>query len=299
MSITNEATTPAPQHNLAELQQLVAAMAGPEDRHDEAERFPECFEQAAALRESVAGTVEGAQAALAEVEAETTRLVNAARAALRDVQAVAQSAEQKAAAAESTGRAYRQAANLAQQAQEAHARAEELAAERLDILGTADALNARLSDLNGLQAAAQADLVAARAATDADAAGEARTRLTGIQEVTPVLVSQRDTALARARVIGTEDSGGMYAQLLGRVASLIVERGHALDAAEPGRIEARRAANPLGALLDDVAKLTPAAREKVLSGWTASVQPQPGNTPIQRSADGHITGNVGGVHHTN
>lgn len=273
------------------LARQVTAMAGPEDRGDEAERATECAEKAAALRASVAGTVEAAQDRYSAAEQEAARILADARGTLQKAQQDATAVEREAAVLTDTGRAYRIAANLAAQAQEARQEAERLAAERQDHLGTADALSARLSDLRAQQRAAETDLEAAKAATDVEAAGEAQQRLSGITAVIPTLSAQYDAAAGRARAIGTEDSGGEYARVLARIAACLVERAGALDAAEPERVEARRAANPIAALLEDIGKLPPAAREEVLGSWFGK-QDQPAKQPIQRTRDGRIIGDV-------
>jgi hypothetical protein len=105
----------------------------------------------------------------------------------------------------------------------------------------------------------------------------------------PVLVAQRDAAVARARAIGTEGSGGEYDNLLNRAAGLLAQRDQALDNAEPERIEARRAANPVGALLDDLGSLPPAAREQVLAGWAGGMRQPEVSSHVQGSASGGRT----------
>lgn len=263
-----------------------AAMQILADNHDEAERAADCFEQAEALRATITGSVESAEAEVGRVQAEAARMLDEARRNLAAAQVHAKGVESEAAAVEDTGRAFRAAANLAAQADEARQQAATLAAERQDQLAAADALSRRLSDLAGLQRAAQADLEAARQATDADAAGEARQRLTGLEEVVPVLAGQRDQALARARAIGTEDSGGEFAKVLARITALTAQRETALDNARPERREARYAANP-GLRLTEMFRDHP----ELVGEWTGKIGDQGGKTPttVRRDAAGHTT----------
>lgn len=280
---------PEPETDTAALQELARTLILPPDRHDEAERATECAEKAAALRATVAGTVQAAQDRYAAAEQEAARILGDASSALREAQQRAATVEREAAGIADTGRAYEVAAQCARNAQEARTEAERLAAERRDHLGTADALAARLDALRAQQKAAETALETAKAAVDVEAAGQAQQRLAGITAVIPTLAAQHDDADARARAIGTEESGGTYAQSLARIAAFTAERERALDAAEPERVQARREANPVAALLDDIAALPPAKREEILGSWFAGQQAEQPVTAVQGSASGART----------
>lgn len=285
----NKDAAPKTEPDLGPLREYVASLAGPVDRHDEAERAAECLEQSEALRESVAGTVETAQAELAAIEAEAARAINSARAKLQDARMYAQSVERQAAAIEDKGRAYASAANLAGQAMEVWGSAGKLAAERTERLTDAAALQERLDDLAARQRAALAALDAAKSAVDVEGAGAAQSTLSGIEAVVPGLRQQCDTAAARARAIGGEGDGGEYDKVLARVAALLAQRDQALDSAEPDRVEARRAANPAAALLEDLGNLPPAAREQVLASWSGAQRQPEVSSQVQGSATGGRT----------
>lgn len=274
------------------LTEYAAARAALADDHDEAERATELLEQAAALRASTAGTVQAAQDRYAAAEQEAARILGDARRALTDAQASASKTESEAAKLTGTARSYQQAAKLAALATEALRQAQNLAAQRQDALAAADALSGRLEDLAGRQNAAQAALEAARTATDAEAAGQARQILDGIAEVTPPLTAQRDAHLARANAIGTDTTGGEYAAALEAVNRFAAERETALDAARPQRIEARYTLNP-GLRLAEAVAQDPTILDAWAETWTGKTEQKPGNVVV-RDAHGHVTahGNV-------
>lgn len=272
--------------DLTPLQQRAAAMKVLEDHHDDAEQAAACMEKADALRATIAGTVETAEADLGRIQDEAARAVNEAKRVLADAQQHAAKVEREAEAVHDTGRNYQIAANLAGLAAEARRKAEALAAERQDALGTADAIGARLSELRSLEQAATADLTAARDAGDVDKAGEAKTRLTGVQEVMPTLAAQQQVPANRARAIGTADSGGEYAAALAAAARFDAEREGALDRARPERVEARYVAQP-GLRLVEMLTNHP----EVVKAWVEQSAPKgEANRQITVHRDGSVSG---------
>jgi len=218
------------------------------DRHDEAKLAQQYNEQAAKLRGGLAEQLAAAEAKAAKAREQAAAWVAEVEKELAEVQSRVRGVEWEASVLSEKGGHYGGAARFAEQIKQVEEQVHTLAKERETCLARAEEFAGQLAKHEQAIRDAETALDQARTAMDADAAGKARTRLTGLQELTPGLTRQRDAARERAAAIGTEDSGGEVTKLRQRIAALAKQRSDILDHVEPARVKARIEADPWGSL---------------------------------------------------